>query len=321
MDSHKVAGTSGIITLEAYFRSMYLQERIPPAHVESPDADGYYQFDVIPLGMVQGWYYLPYRLTDFQWKWAAFSWAMGTSSCILGILFFWIVRRVPWSPAKYFVVNLVVVDRIELFLSSTIWHPSAVLYGNHWHGYYTCQIMGYASGFWGITSQSFTFFFILERYLSLVHRFTVNNWQAKQIALSVYISGLMTSATPFIFGRMSSVAPSGLYCQPIYKFSASLPSLSFQYDFLGSNGGDWVGFFLGIVALIFVSANLIGAAIMYLQIYQKYVRVTRERKMPLRGAERFMPPPMLRVNAQPTTRSQSGSCPRNLFLLSKKGAQ
>ncbi|KAI9101663.1 hypothetical protein DFS34DRAFT_610989 [Phlyctochytrium arcticum] len=90
-------------------------------------------------------------------------------------------------------------------------------------GYYTCQVMGYVGAFWGITSQSFTFLFILERYMSLVHRFTVNNWQAKQMVLSVYISGLVIGATPFMFGRRSSVAPTGVYCRPICKPSALLP--------------------------------------------------------------------------------------------------
>ncbi|KAI9101661.1 hypothetical protein DFS34DRAFT_610985 [Phlyctochytrium arcticum] len=153
----------------------------------------------------------------------------------------------------------------------------------------------------GITSQSFTFLFILERYMSLVHRFTVNNWQAKQMVLSVYFSGLFISATPFMFGRRSSVAPSGLYYQPIW-----------------SNGGDWVGFYLGILALMFVSANLIGAAVMYLRIYQKFVRVSRQAERAVEGGGTTLD---TNTNGKPTTSDEvSVKCvPTKSILAFKKG--
>ncbi|KAI9104050.1 hypothetical protein DFS34DRAFT_304428 [Phlyctochytrium arcticum] len=244
----------------------YYQERYPPANLPPADANGFRYLESPTLGMIQGWYYLPYRLTEWQWKWATVSWAVGAFSVVVGLCFFWIIRRVPWTPSKFIVFNLVLADRLQTFLNSSLWHPPAVILGHHWQGYYTCQIMGYFGGFWGIATQSFTFLFILDRYLSLVHRFSVTNWQAKQMVCSVWMSAFFIPASPFIFGRRMSVAPSALYCQPIW-----------------SNGGDWVGWMLGLLGFAFVGTNMIGAAFMYLQIYRTFVRTTREAEKAIGG--------------------------------------
>ncbi|KAI9090184.1 hypothetical protein DFS34DRAFT_637911 [Phlyctochytrium arcticum] len=66
----------------------YDQEQTPPAGLPPADTNGFRDLESPTLGMMQGWYYLPYRLTKWQWKWAAVSWALGGLSVVVGLCFF-----------------------------------------------------------------------------------------------------------------------------------------------------------------------------------------------------------------------------------------
>ncbi|KAI9101722.1 hypothetical protein DFS34DRAFT_611202 [Phlyctochytrium arcticum] len=246
---------------------MIYQEHAPPASVGLPDAEGYYHFEYPTLGMQQGWYYLPWKLTERQYRWNAVYAAITIVSFFLGIFFLFTARRLPWTASKYIVISLVMVDRFKQVVTFFFWHMPSLFYGHFWHGgQYTCQLIGFAAGAWGVAGQSFLFLFMMEQYLAIVHRFRATNHQARTVVLGTWGMSLSMASVQFIFGRMAGLSPSGLYCQPLW-----------------SNGGDWVGALIGVLGFGFLGLNVKGIIFMYWRIYVTFIAVRNKVEEAIEG--------------------------------------
>ncbi|TPX60778.1 hypothetical protein SpCBS45565_g07423 [Spizellomyces sp. 'palustris'] len=285
------------------------QERIPPPDLPLPDSNGFYTFSTIPLGMVQGWYYLPYRLDPSQLALARGISFMAATTVVLLIFFFLVTRSVPWTPAKYFIANILLIDFIQcVFNASWILGTPSVL-GYHYGTYYACQVSGYFSAAWGAHGQSSMFCFMLERYLVIVRRVDISRSQARFVSGAVWVGALFIGGLPFMLGRKASVNPSGLYCTPPW-----------------STGGTWEGIILGILGVGFISLNVFGIAIMYHRIYATFVQTSRTVEKAMEGGEDQSTAKNGQIPATPnnTTTSESKYSPTKTFMSqvqqARKGA-
>ncbi|KAI9101719.1 hypothetical protein DFS34DRAFT_692424 [Phlyctochytrium arcticum] len=264
---------------------MIYQEHEPPTSVGPPDAEGYYDFQYPPLGMQQGFYYLPWKMTELQYRWTAVYTSITIVSFALGVFF---LRHLPWTASKYIVISLVMVDRFKQVITFLFWHVPSLFYGHFWQGKYTCQLIAFAAGAWGVAGQSFLFLFMFDQYLAIVHRFRATNHQARTVVVGTWGMALSIASVQFVFGRMASMSSSGLYCQPIW-----------------SNGGDWVGALIGVLGFSFLSLNVTGIIFMYWRTYVTFMGVRNKVEMAIDGT--------LDRNAKSSKGPATGPSPSHTF--------
>ncbi|KNC95829.1 uncharacterized protein SPPG_08768 [Spizellomyces punctatus DAOM BR117] len=225
---------------------------IPP-----PDADGLYTLDDIPMGMSHGAFYLPYRLTQTQQVWNTVGFSLTLTSCTINLVFLWVMRKVPMAPAKAIVLSICLTD---LIADGDTWfrHFTALVWGYHIGGYYTCQIQGFTNGVWGCCAQSVMFAFTLERYATIVWRKTVTMRHIKIVIALILVLSLSCATLPFVFGRAAGVNPGATWCNPPWST------------------GTWHGAVWASQGVFFVGIVLVGTLWMYWRIYSTFVNSSKE---------------------------------------------
>ncbi|TPX68183.1 hypothetical protein SpCBS45565_g03269 [Spizellomyces sp. 'palustris'] len=225
---------------------------IPP-----PDADGLYTLDDIPMEMSHGTFYLPYRLTPTQQAWNTVGFSLTLTSCTINLVFLWVMRKVPMTPAKAIVLCICLTD---IFADGDTWfrHFTALVWGYHIGGYYTCQIQGFINGLWGCFAQSVMFAFTLERYATIVWRKTVTMRHIKIAIALILMLSLSCAALPFLFGRAAGVNPGATWCNPPWST------------------GTWHGAVWASQGVFFVGIVLVGTLWMYWRIYSTFVNSSKE---------------------------------------------
>ncbi|TPX65371.1 hypothetical protein SpCBS45565_g05182 [Spizellomyces sp. 'palustris'] len=237
------------------------RETSPPPTLPPPGPDGYYHFPsgTIPLGMIQGWYYLPFRLTPLQMGFDYVLLVLSMVNMGLGFLFWKCSKKVAWTPAKWLILNMVFIDWLQTIFNAFWLQGPTIFIGHHLAGRIMCQVMGFVSTVWGAASQQAVLLFTLERYITIVHGFAFTFKHVRMAIVNVWISAIVLGIFPFAAQRHAAVAPSGLYCNPPW-----------------SNGGDWVGIFIGVCGVGFIGMNMVGVVWMYTRIYAKFQASTKE---------------------------------------------
>ncbi|KAI8819688.1 uncharacterized protein EV422DRAFT_598341, partial [Fimicolochytrium jonesii] len=236
---------------------------LPPG-VGPPDENGLYSINDIPLEMVRGEIYLPFRLTTEQ---HIFNWAGLILSCaalFASALFFWVQKRVALTAAKVFVLCIISVDFLAVSVGLFLRILPAAIMGYHPGGFVTCQIQSYFNSLWGVLAQIAFFSYTAERYISIVLRKEIPLKIAKKMALGMWVFAIMLAAMffqqPFALQVWGTPSSGGVYCLAPWAT------------------GTWKGAILATEAAMFVSSTGLGAFFMYLRVYRAYQEVLKEAR-------------------------------------------
>ncbi|KAI8912983.1 hypothetical protein DFJ77DRAFT_466205 [Powellomyces hirtus] len=232
---------------------------IPPPGTPPPDANGFYLLETIPIDMMNGRIYLPYRLSDQQWRLNMIGFILCLSAFLCALLFLRIERRVALTTSKMLALSIVYGDIISVSWALSR-HTSALLVGHFAAGWFTCQVQGFIDGGWGIFAQSTFFLFTAERYISIVMRKDVT---FRQIGFAIGVAAMMALGSgllPFVLMQNAGVMPNGIWCTPPWTT------------------GSWHGSLFSAMGVVAIGSVFIGIVWMYWQIYKAFTSSAKEAR-------------------------------------------